>query len=1012
MQSEQYRLGIDFGTTYSCVATWKDGGIIVIPNSIGERTSPSVVIFESPTKFYVGEETLNHLSNDVSVKIYEIKRLIGKSYDQIKDIISYFPFKIIKEKNGNNPMIQMTFENNQKLELYPEQIVTLILRKLIKNANSFLNRTIREVLITVPADFSELQKKAVKNAVEVIDDIRLLKVINEPTAAILAYGFPKNQLKNILFPFNKYFTKKSPKIAHPMEETTLSTNSDQTQSNSEYNNDNENLFRSTFKIQNKELTRILVVDLGGGTYDVTIVEIENSLNFESKASAGNQRLGGSDFDKKLMDYCITQFINKNYAYLDQNKIKNNYKCMQRLKRACEETKKFLSIKSEDIIAIENFYDKKNLVCKITRAKFEDLCKDLFDKLTIPLDKVLQEANIKNENIDEIIFVGGSCLIPKVKEIIQSKFPNVPINDKISPDEAVAFGAAICAESPRRTEGEFWENFSFRDKTQHSYGIETADGKMEVIIQKGIKYPITKKKYFHNEYNNQLTFDLKILEGENKLAKDNEIIGEFTLEGFPQLPAGQVILEVTIGIDSNQILTIKAFTGEGNQSKEIKITKNNQLPQLENNKIKFELNEPSKLNKEEKDLLIIINDYTREFINQKSYKDKHELIKKYNSAIIKYLKFLEDNTKDTSSEKYLFLTEKLFVSYTYFFITDLATLIDLNEKAEIKNNIKLYLKKINNKAPFRLKQLLVHFKNIKTENFLEKLEIFVYTMDLLHSKADEYYNNKEESYLQLAKVIYEECLQIEKFYIEKADLIKMDVDLLQQFKNLKKDCEEKIKVISAMSLVEIDKLKKEGKLFNNENKLDDENLSLLSYNLELAVKKIDEIENLSENKNALETKSFYLANIVKIAFLKHYRNVNLKVLEANATESISIAEKLKNCKNKPWFKEIVQLKKEIMEMMKPKPDKNINEIRSKLSQAFYKGNENLIRHLLKYHPYDENMQTSSNIINEYESNKKKFLLKMRRQYENKNDNEYFSDKNESSPLKDAILEYVDRMIDNI
>ena len=296
--------------------------------------------------------------------------------------------------------------------------------------------------------------------------------------------------------------------------------------------------------------------------------------------------------------------------------------------------------------------------------------------------------------------------------------------------------------------------------------------------------------------------------------------------------------------------------------------------------------------------------------------------------------------------------------------------------------------------------------------MQKLEIFVYTMDLLHSKADEYYNNKEESYLQLAKVIYEECLQIEKFYIEKADLIKMDVDLLQQFKNLKKDCEEKIKVISAMSLVEIDKLKKEGKLFNNENKLDDENLSLLSYNLELAVKKIDEIENLSENKNALETKSFYLANIVKIAFLKNYRNVNLKVLEANATESISIAEKLKNCKNKPWFKEIVQLKKEIMEMMKPKPDKNINEIRSKLSQAFYKGNENLIRHLLKYHPYDENMQTSSNIINEYESNKKKFLLKMRRQYENKNDNEYFSDKNESSPLKDAILEYVDRMIDNV
>ena len=459
MNFGQYRLGIDFGTTYSRVATWKDDSIILIPNSIGEPSTPSEVIFESPSKCYVGEETLNHLSHKNSVTIYEIKRLLGKSYDEIKDIINYFPFKIIKDEDKNKPVIKMTFNDNNSIELYPEQIVTLILKKLIMNDEYFLSQKIKEIIISVPANFSELQKKAMKYAAEEIDGIRIIKIINEYSASILAYAFPKNKLKNNFFPFNKYIKMKHTKTCHPMEENIISSNLDQIQSTSEqiHNENNNYIFINSFFTQKKDLRRILVIDLGGGSFDVSLIEVENDENnqiYELKASIGNQELGGSDFDKKLMDYCIKEFLSKNYTYFDPNILQNNYKCIRRLKRVCEESKKFLSINSEDTLLLEDFYDEKPLVCKITRAKFEELCKDLFAKLIIPIDNVLKEVNLKNENIDEIICAGGCCLIPKVKEIIQLKFPTVPINDKISPDEAVAFGAAIYAESLRKIDEEF------------------------------------------------------------------------------------------------------------------------------------------------------------------------------------------------------------------------------------------------------------------------------------------------------------------------------------------------------------------------------------------------------------------------------------------------------------------------------------------------------------------------------------------------------------------------------
>ena len=222
MEMENYIVGIDFGTTYSCMAVWKDGGLVIIPNGVGERTTPSVVIFDGPDKVFVGEETLNHLSKNESVKIYEIKRLLGKKYDQIQHLLKYFPYKIIKEENGDRPMIEMTF-GKKILKYYPEDIATLILKKLMNNAQAFLGNSVKEILITVPADFTEYQKLSVRHSAEQIQGLKVLQVINEPSAAVLAYGFPKQYIKNKFFPFNQYFSlvKAAKKELHPMEEISI-----------------------------------------------------------------------------------------------------------------------------------------------------------------------------------------------------------------------------------------------------------------------------------------------------------------------------------------------------------------------------------------------------------------------------------------------------------------------------------------------------------------------------------------------------------------------------------------------------------------------------------------------------------------------------------------------------------------------------------------------------------------------------------------------------------------------
>ena len=980
-------MGIDFGTTYCCVGVWTDGGVVIIPNGIGERTTPSVVIFDSPNEVYVGEETFYHLSKKDSVKIYEIKRLIGKKYSEIENLLDYFPFKI-EQGNNNNPIITMTFDNGQTIQYSPEEIASLIIRKLIKNAESFLeNKKVNEIIITVPSDFTNTQRNAIKSAAESIEGIKVLQLINEPSASVLSYGFPKQFLKNIFnffMPFNQNYTllnynpQKMVKILHPMEEIQ--------EENLNLNNPFNYSIQTSFLIQESDKI-VLVFDFGGGTYDVSLIEVTDCI-FETLGTKGNQYLGGGDLDNKLMKYCLEVFSKEIKVSVEE--IKKNYKSIQRLKIACEKTKKILSIKEEDTIYVDNFYKEETLNISITRAKFESLCQEYFEKLNTPIDEVLNSSNKKIEDIKEIILVGGSSKIPKVREILNNRFPHARINDSISPDEAVAYGATFYCESLRRNTGEVWEDFQYLDATQHSYGVELEDGRMDVLIPAGSKYPTSMTNYFFNAYDDQYTFEINVYEGENEYVNENELLANFVLPDIPKKPKGECCLQLTFSIDDNQILNVTAHVEENGKTENKKIDKRcpnlNEISTLKLGKISLIGND---LNKKEKRFKLEIMDFTKNFKKMNDDQSKYEIIKNYNKSLDDYLHFLEENYEDFESEKYLYLVDKLFKSYSYFFKTQLFPMVEFNVKTQINQNVESYIEKISKKCPYRIKYLLENFKEIRTDKSNIYITSTIFSMRTLKKRGDEYYIKMQSNSNQIAKNIYEECLIIGKICFNNDKILNViELEFRREYEEIKEECEDKIKLISADSISEIEKTKLTGNLFSNNKNLDDDNLSLLTFNFNQSLSKLNAIEDLEENKEALLSKAICLANIVKIESLKKIGIASLQNLFDLANESIKIAVALGEiCTSKNWYNEINNLKAKIKEKLdnfNPAPhiEEDLENLKRELENKFNEGNEELLRFLLTNHPF-EGCQFSENMIEEYRNNKRTFLKKLVGKYKRPN-----------------------------
>ena len=1012
MEPESYILGIDFGTTFSCMGVWINGSVIIIPNGISERITPSIVVFDNTGNIYVGEETINKVWNEDTIKIYEIKRLIGKKYSEVQDIINYFSYKVIKGKD-DDILINMEFNNKKNIIKSPIEIAYLIFNKLITNAKIFLNKNINEVIITVPADFSDRQRDAIKSSAEMVKGIKVKKVINEPSAAVLSYGFPKkfmNKDKKILN--NEILSAKKNILIHPMEEIFLLENVDN-------KNDNvENDQTTSFKSPEEDL-KIIVFDLGGGTYDVSLIEYGQSI-FETLASAGNSRLGGGDFDNRLMEHCLKEFCNKNKdKNFSINDIKNNIKCNQRLKISCEQAKKMLSIKEEDCVFIEEFYKGETLNCKITRVLFEKICKEDFLKLYPPIERVLSDSKIKPEEINEIVLVGGSSKIPKIKQILKKKFPNVVINDSINPEEAVAYGATIFGESDLRKTGDFWGDFEYLDSIQHSYGIELDDGKMKIILPRGSKYPTHNTEFFFTSTNNQSNFEIKIYEGENEYAKDNEFLDEFIISGFPKKKKGEVCLAVTLEIDDNQILNVTGYVGEGDIKKKV-IVKRKRKQYVINTLLSSNIStEESKREKQVKEEIVA---YSKRFMKANNDKEKLLLINKYNEAVIFMLKILEEK----NFEIYFNFIQRLFQSYAYLIDSNLKLAMTEEEIKEMNNNIRDYLKKIVILNPFKVKELLANFKLIDKEKSLALYNSAIIALDYLTQIVEKKFfplDNKNNAYI--AKNIYEECMSIavEIFCLndnqkKEEILLKLHIEYKVKFDDIIEKCRQQILLIAVKFLQGTDFTKQSGKLMTNIEKLDPENLALISSNFSEAIKILDDVKEIDKNKEILELGSIGYANFVKIESFKDQNRLDLQKLLNYANKSIKMAENSgENHNNKEWFKEIVKLKKELEKKIAAIPvpkKKDLQSIKNKLENKFFIGNKELIQYLLKNYPI-EGYQNSEEKMNEFLKNERIFMKKLISAYKkaNKfiiNSNEDEENINENfEEIKQIILEYINNMM---
>ena len=998
-----YALGLDLGTTYSCIGVYRNGGVEIIPNKMGEKTTPSIVTIVDDKTILAGEETLEYLVKDYDSSIYAIKRFIGRKIadKDVKDEINkeHFPFNIVGDKEGKSPLVLVN-KNKKDIKYTLEEISSFVIRKMVDSAEAFLGKKVNSLVITVPANFNDAQRNCTKQAA-ILAGVKVLRIINEPTAAALAYGLGQNSNKN----------------------------------------------------ENEKEKKILVFDLGGGTFDVTILKINKGgeQNFEIMSTKGDKFLGGEDFDNKLVEYFLDHFSKE----IKEKKeiIKKDKKAIKKLKIACEKIKRVLSDSQETTLSLHNFYNNSDIMKTITRIEFENLCIDLFDRLKIPLVDALEDAHLNKNEIDEIVLVGGSSRIPKIKFFLQEYF-NIPlnksqtkgsnkifINDTINPDEAVAYGATLMAAKILIKNDNNLAGFSLMDITPLSLGINVKNNSpdseiqkegdlMSIIIKRSTKIPFTQTKTYQTSQDNQSDVYINIYEGERKYTKYNHKLGNVELNDIPKKKKGEVKIDVKFFINVNGILEVTAT--EKSTGNSIKTNIKNASVSLndkdiekirEKNKHLYEKsnknNNQTDKNIDYTDLKVTLKDFLDSYEETEDDEDKYEILKNYNEALEEFINTFDQNfDNETMVEKYYIYVKELILSYIK--VLNIKRLTRGDEE-NIIANIQKYIKIFAKQSWGYLDNLIDILKETKRKKtFFEIIIIIIEELNLggkqCLTERKKFCRYHSLMYFEKAKTIFK------KYIIDFKNLGVCNKDIIARYRNQVALSESYIIDINSNAIVLCDSsLNLKSLLEANSNTQFTRSAQDLQINMEDEEEKYQIVLNNYEkmlidlSDKVSIGKALCIAGILKIA-IRYLGDSNYKKYIKLGQDCEFIIDKLNINKKEKWYLEFEEIYKEIKENyellkesekeMRENIKRNYKEEFDEIDNKFVKRKNNLefINYILKKRPYEgyEEDRKKNKKIN-FNEESQELVNHLRTKYHP--DNYHYNNDDEKSQLDYCLIEYI-------